>query len=78
LRITSNSVFSSAGRPQRPAAAAIITGHAAASGGLDAVGVLHVLAELDRVLEGQAGEFVAEFFDVRAKSWCRTWCPTFP
>ena len=37
--------------------------HAAARRGLDAVRVLHVLAELDRVLQGKSRELVAEFLD---------------
>src|SRR6185369_12319836 len=37
----------------------------AAGGGLDAVGVLEILAELDGVLEGEAGQLVTEFLDGR-------------
>src|SRR5690606_9718134 len=36
---------------------------AAAGRGLDAVGLLHVLAEFDGVLEGEAGERIAEFLN---------------
>ena len=74
LRTTSKVVFSSASSAGGAAAATAGAGHhdRAAGGGLDAVGFLEVVGEVDRLLEGQADDLVAEFLD-----FCSNFCHDF-
>ena len=69
LRTTSKvRLTSSASRPRQPRRRRRRRHHHAASGGFDAVGFLEVVREIDRLLEGEADELVAEFLDVFSTS----------
>ena len=69
LRMSTNNTPASAS-PSRDGSRASVgsrTGHhdRATSGGLDAVGVLHVVGEVHGLLQGQAGDLVAHLGDLR-------------